>query len=166
MNGALDNSTTSVVVASGTDLGAVFTNPGAPYNRDTISVGDELMRVDAVSSNTLTVTRGVYGTTATAHLNGSVVRLRNGNSTATDDTSVITNPLANAGATTFSATDTTIITAAQAQSLSNSSKTADIFPASGYVKIGDEIIEYASITENTLNGLNSVSTVFAAFISE
>jgi len=59
LNGAIDNSTTTVVV---TDASAF------PSSGDfRIKIENELMLVTSVSSNTFTVTRGVEGTTAASH---------------------------------------------------------------------------------------------------
>lgn len=55
---------TSLTVASA----AAF--PAAPFH---IVIGNELMTVTAVASNTFTVTRGIEGTTAVAHGAGSIV---------------------------------------------------------------------------------------------
>lgn len=59
LNGAIDNSVTSVPVTSAAGW------PAAPF---TIQVDDEKMRVTNVVGNTLTVTRGFDGTTAASHL--------------------------------------------------------------------------------------------------
>lgn len=59
LNGAINNSTTSVVVTTG----SVFPSTG----NFRIIVDDEIMLVTARSSNTLTVTRGAEGTTAASH---------------------------------------------------------------------------------------------------
>ena len=73
----LDNSETGVDVADET---------GITTDNDVILVGDELMLVAATpDDNTLTVTRGHSGTTATTHSNGATVRLAVGNVLSTDD---------------------------------------------------------------------------------
>ena len=59
LNGAINNSTTSVVVASATGF------PTAGNFR--IMIEAEIMLVTAVASNTFTVTRGIEGTTAASH---------------------------------------------------------------------------------------------------
>jgi hypothetical protein len=56
VNGAQTNVATSVVVVDGSIFRA----------NDVIKIGDELLKVTAVSTNTLTVTRGYAGTTAAA----------------------------------------------------------------------------------------------------
>jgi len=57
LNGSLNDNATNVVVSSGT-----------PYKvLDYILVENEQMQITAISTNTLTVTRGVNGTTAAAH---------------------------------------------------------------------------------------------------
>jgi len=73
----LDNSETGVDVADET---------GITTDNDVILVGEELMIVTATTDdNTLTVTRGHSGTTATTHSNGATVRLAVGNVLSTDD---------------------------------------------------------------------------------
>lgn len=65
LNGAINSSTTSVAVANGSGF------PSTGNFR--ILIDKELMLVTARSTNTLTVVRGVEGTTAVAHDNGSRV---------------------------------------------------------------------------------------------
>ena len=73
----LDNSETGVDVNDET---------GITTDNDVILVDDELMLVSATTDdNTLTVTRGHSGTTATTHSNGATVRLAVGNVLSTDD---------------------------------------------------------------------------------
>lgn len=64
LNGAIDNAVTSVPVTSATGW------PAAPF---TIQVDNEKLRVTALASNTLTVTRGFDGTTAASHLDLAIV---------------------------------------------------------------------------------------------
>lgn len=59
----LDNSETGVDVASASNIAAL----------NHIQIGTEIMRVNSISSNTLTVTRGHQSTTATTHSNGATV---------------------------------------------------------------------------------------------
>lgn len=65
LNGAINDVTTSVVV----DDAAVLGIDQARRDR-VLKVGNELMTIDSVSSNTLTVTRGAFGTSAAAHSDG------------------------------------------------------------------------------------------------
>lgn len=67
----LTDSETDVDVASG--QGSNFATD------DTILVGTEIMTVSSVATDTLTVTRGAKGTTATTHTNGDDVFLLTGN---------------------------------------------------------------------------------------
>ena len=67
----LTDAETDVDVASG--QGSNFATD------DTILVGTEIMTVSSVSTDTLTVTRGTKGTTATTHTNGDDVFLLTGN---------------------------------------------------------------------------------------
>ena len=66
LSGAINNSVTSLVVASATAF------PSAGNFR--IRMDSELMLVTAVSSNTFTVTRGAEGTTAASHSDGVLVK--------------------------------------------------------------------------------------------
>lgn len=59
LNGSINNSTTTVVVTDATQL------PSTPFFR--IRVESELMMVTGISSNTLTVIRGIEGTTGASH---------------------------------------------------------------------------------------------------
>lgn len=65
LNGGINNSTTTVVVNNGSVL------PSSGNFR--ILIGSEIMLVTAISSNTLTVTRGAEGTTAVSHSSGDNV---------------------------------------------------------------------------------------------
>ncbi len=64
LNGAINDSTTSVVVTSAT---------GAPAANFRIRIGAEYMLVTAVAGTTFTVTRGLEGSTAAAHSNLATV---------------------------------------------------------------------------------------------
>lgn len=66
LNGAINNSTTSVVVADG----SVFPTTGV----FTVLVDNELMRVTSRSTNTLAVVRGEEGTSAASHSDGAGCR--------------------------------------------------------------------------------------------
>ena len=124
----LDASETGVDVGSATGIVAT----------DIIDIGGELMLVGSISSNTLTVTRGHGGTTATTHDSGELVRLVKGNSTAADDTVTLIN-----GSSLASDATATTVTVDSAAS----------FTSSGYIKIEDEIIEYTGTTSTTFTGL-------------
>jgi hypothetical protein len=77
LNEALDNSETGVDVVDETGMNTA---------NDVVLIGNELMLISATTDdNTMTVTRGHSGTTATTHENGSLVRLALGNTLATDD---------------------------------------------------------------------------------
>ena len=77
LNETLDANDTSVDVVDET---------GMTTEGDVILIDNELMLITAsADDNTITVTRGHSGTTATSHANGSLVRLATGNTLATDD---------------------------------------------------------------------------------
>ena len=77
LNEALDSSETGVDVIDET---------GMNTEGDVILIGNELMLISATADdNTMTVTRGHSGTTASTHDNGSLVRLAKGNVLSTDD---------------------------------------------------------------------------------
>lgn len=65
LNGAINNSVTSLVVASAS------TFPTSPQFR--IKIDDEIILVTGVSGTTFTVTRGAESTTAASHSNGATV---------------------------------------------------------------------------------------------
>ena len=125
----LDDSETGVDVASATGLST----------NDIIQVNDEFMLISGISTNTLTVTRGYGGSTATTHLNGETVRLAHGNATTSDD---YVNLINGSGM----ASDVTVTTATVDSSAG--------FSTSGYIKIEDEIIQYTSKANSTsISGL-------------
>lgn len=63
LNGSLDVSTRTVIVDDGADFGT----------GQTILIGDEQMWIDSISSDTLTVTRGVNGTMTATHADDSAI---------------------------------------------------------------------------------------------
>jgi hypothetical protein len=65
LNGAINNSTTTVVVTNG----AVFSQVGTFR----VIVDSEIMLVSAISGNTLTVARGQEGTSAVSHLTAATI---------------------------------------------------------------------------------------------
>lgn len=65
LNGALNNSSTSVAVTN-----------GAPFSQSgtfRVIVDSEIMIVNSIAGNTLSVSRGQEGTTAVSHLSGAVI---------------------------------------------------------------------------------------------
>ena len=69
------NSDTTLTVTSGTGIVAT----------DLILIEEELLTVSSVSTNDLTVTRASSGTSASAHADGTLVRLASGNTNSEDD---------------------------------------------------------------------------------
>lgn len=67
LNGAINNSTTTVTVTSGAALPATTNGPFR------IRIDDEYMKVTTRSTNTLTVVRGDDGSTAASHSDGAAV---------------------------------------------------------------------------------------------
>lgn len=65
LNGAINNSTTTVVVTNG----SVFSQSGTFR----VIVDSEIMLVSAISGNTLTVARGQEGTSAASHLTAAII---------------------------------------------------------------------------------------------
>lgn len=66
LNGSINNSTTSIVVADG----SVF-----PASDFFITIDSEILFCSARTGNTLTVTRGQQGTGAAAHVSGDTVAM-------------------------------------------------------------------------------------------
>ena len=83
LNGALDASTTTIVLTSGTNFTGVSTGVVEPTSTNTsgtptwgILVDTEIISYTGVSTHTLTgVTRGAFGSTAATHNTGATVRL-------------------------------------------------------------------------------------------
>ena len=71
LNGSINSTTTTVVVTATTGFPSSF-----PYTLiiDPDTVNEEVVTVTGAASTTLTVTRGVDGTTGVAHSSGAVVR--------------------------------------------------------------------------------------------
>ena len=77
LSGALTSSGTSATVVSGTSLlGGATISAGETFTVviDPDTALEEIVDVTAVSTNTLTITRGIDGSTGTAHSAGAVVR--------------------------------------------------------------------------------------------
>jgi hypothetical protein len=77
LSGALTNSGTSATVVSGTSLlGGATISAGETFTVviDPDTALEEIVDVTAVSTNTLTITRGIDGSTGVAHSAGAVVR--------------------------------------------------------------------------------------------
>lgn len=70
LNGALNNSTTAVIVDD-----SAFVDFQQGRRVRVLRVDDELMNVVSVSGNTITVTRGAFGTSATSHDDNAAVIL-------------------------------------------------------------------------------------------
>jgi len=65
LNGAITNSATSIAVTNGT--------PFSQSGTFRVIVDSEIMLVNSISGNTLSVTRGQEGTTAVSHLSGATI---------------------------------------------------------------------------------------------
>jgi len=77
LNGAINNSVTTIVVSSATGLPAI--GAGEVYNLtldDGAGVEEIVTVTDDASSPSLTVTRGAEGTTAVSWSNGATIELR------------------------------------------------------------------------------------------
>ena len=75
-SGGISNSDTTIILTSATGFVA----------SDTILIGEELITIGSVSTNTLSsCTRGVQGTTAAAHSDGATVQLVTGNADSAND---------------------------------------------------------------------------------
>lgn len=83
--GATQTTVNEGATFSSSDTTLTVTSATGIVANDFILVGNEIMKVTAVSSNDLTVTRAQKGTTATTHADGSVVVLIVGNTNSADD---------------------------------------------------------------------------------
>lgn len=158
LTGALTSSGTSAVVVSGTALlGGVTISAGEIFTVviDPDTALEEIVDVSAVSTNTLTIVRGIDGSTGQAHSAGAVVRhmaigrdYREANThientttahgltladvvKVTDTGTVSTTMLAANAVTTAKITDANVTTAKIADSAITSAKIADLGIATG-----------------------------------
>ena len=155
LTGALTSSGTSATVVSGTALlGGVTISAGETFTVviDPDTALEEIVDVTAVSTNTLTITRGVDGSTGQAHSAGAVVRhmaigrdYREANQHIENTTTAHGLTIANV----LETTDTDMITTAMLQSssvttakISNSNVTT--------AKIADSAVTSAKIADATI----------------
>lgn len=91
--GSISSGATSAIVANATNLyGSQQALLATPLVGDWIKIDSEIMKVTAVSSNTLTITRGQLGTSAASHNDGATV---------TNISNVSTTDVVTAGSTTL-----------------------------------------------------------------
>jgi hypothetical protein len=158
LTGALTSSGTSATVVSGSSLlGGVTISAGETFTVviDPDTALEEIVDVTAVSTNTLTIVRGIDGSTGQTHSAGAVVRhmaigrdyreanthventttahgLTIANVLETTDTDMITTAMLQANAvTTAKITDANVTTAKIADSAITSAKIADLTIATG-----------------------------------
>ncbi len=158
LTAALTSTATSATVVSGTGLlGGLTISAGEIFTVviDPDTVLEEIVDVSAVSTNTLTITRGVDGSTGQAHSAGAVVRhmaigrdyreanthientttahgLTIANVLETTDTDMITTTmLQSSSVTTAKIADSNVTTAKIADSAVTSAKIADLTIATG-----------------------------------
>ena len=155
LTGALTSSGTSATVVSGTALlGGVTISAGETFTVviDPDTALEEIVDVTAVSTNTLTITRGIDGSTGQAHSAGAVVRhmaigrdYREANQHIENTTTAHGLTIANV----LETTDTNMITTAMLQS--NSVTTAKIADANvTTAKIADSAATSAKIADLTI----------------
>jgi hypothetical protein len=158
LSGALTSSGTTATVVSGTSLlGGATISAGEIFTVviDPDTALEEIVDVTAVSTNTLTIVRGIDGSSGVAHSAGAVVRhmaigrdYREANQHITNETTahgltianvvettdtgtVSTTMLANNAVTTAKITDANVTTAKIADSAITSAKIADLTIATG-----------------------------------
>jgi hypothetical protein len=157
LTAALTSTATSATVVSGTGLLGLTISAGEIFTVviDPDTVLEEIVDVSAVSTNTLTITRGVDGSTGQAHSAGAVVRhmaigrdyreanthientttahgLTIANVLETTDTDMITTTmLQSSSVTTAKIADSNVTTAKIADSAVTSAKIADLTIATG-----------------------------------
>jgi len=175
LTGALSSSGTSATVVSGTALlGGVTISAGETFTVviDPDTALEEIVDVTAVSTNTLTITRAIDGSTGQAHSAGAVVRhmaigrdyreanqhientttahgLTIANVLETTDTNMITTAMLQSNAvTTAKITDANVTTAKLADGAVTSAKIADLGIASG--DIADSAITSGKIADGAV----------------
>ena len=155
LTAALTSTATSATVVSGTGLlGGLTISAGEIFTVviDPDTVLEEIVDVSAVSTNTLTITRGVDGSTGQAHSAGAVVRhmaigrdYREANTHIEDTTTAHGLTIANV----LETTDTNMITTAMLQSSSvTTAKIADSNVTTA--KIADSAVTSAKIADLTI----------------
>ena len=175
LTGALTSSGTSATVVSGSALlGGVTISAGETFTVviDPDTALEEIVDVTAVSTNTLTITRAIDGSTGQAHSAGAVVRhmaigrdyreanqhientttahgLTIANVLETTDTNMITTAMLQSNSvTTAKITDANVTTAKIADSAITSAKIADLTIASG--DIADSAITSGKIADGAV----------------
>ena len=155
LTAALTSTATSATVVSGSGLlGGLTISAGEIFTVviDPDTVLEEIVDVSAVSTNTLTITRGVDGSTGQAHSAGAVVRhmaigrdYREANTHIEDTTTAHGLTIANV----LETTDTNMITTAMLQSSSvTTAKIADSNVTTA--KIADSAVTSAKIADLTI----------------
>jgi hypothetical protein len=155
LTGALTSSGTSATVVSGTALlGGVTISAGETFTVviDPDTALEEIVDVTAVSTNTLTITRGIDGSSGQAHSAGAVVRhmaigrdYREANQHIENTTTAHGLTIANV----LETTDTNMITTAMLQSNSvTTAKITDLNVTTG--KIADSAVTSAKIADLTI----------------
>ena len=155
LSSAIASGDTTMTVGSATTLlGGITVTAGTTFTVaiDPDTALEELVDVTAVSSNTLTITRGIDGSSATAHSAGAAVRhmaigrdYREANAHIENTTTAHGLTIANV----LETTDTDMITTAMLQS--NSVTTAKITDANvTTAKIADSAITSAKIADLTI----------------
>ena len=187
LSSAISSSDTTMTVGSATTLlGGITVTAGTTFTVaiDPDTALEELVDVTAVSSNTLTITRGIDGSSATGHSAGAAVRhmaigrdyreanahienettahgLTIANVLETTDTDMITTAMLQSNSvTTAKITDANVTTAKIADSAITSAKIADLTIATG--DIADSAITGAKI----LNGAVGTAKIDDAAITE
>ena len=175
LSGALTSSGTSATVVSGASLlGGATISAGETFTVviDPDTALEEIVDVTAVSTNTLTITRSIDGSSGVAHSAGAVVRhmaigrdyreanqhientttahgLTIANVLETTDTNMITTAMLQSNSvTTAKITDLNVTTAKIADSAITSAKIADLGIATG--DIADSAITSAKIADGTI----------------
>ena len=114
---------TGVIGASSTTINVA--NGGLFYAKQIVEIGDELLQIQSVVNNTLTVSRGALGSTSTTHTSGDLVRPL---------------PIAVTLAQTISASATSV-----------NVSDGRIFQAGQRIQIGTEQLTVSSVSNNSLS---------------
>jgi hypothetical protein len=158
LTGALTSSGTSATVVSGTALlGGVTISAGETFTVviDPDTALEEIVDVTAVSTNTLTITRGIDGSTGQAHSAGAVVRhMAVGRDYREANTHIESTTGHGATGAVVGTTNTQVLTNKDLSSATNT------LPTSVATLTGSQTLTNKTLTSPTITGTGAIAGTF------